>query len=147
MDNRQTFKTPLKTLVRMQVVHFGKILFNLQFIAVAVMIASVLSFIIPAIYYLVLICILLLSLFTLLANPEFVALLSGGEAFEEIAKALTDSWNYTIAVVAVFSVASIVCLCFDKHKLQLPRIIVSAVVCGIDLLILLIKLAVSGVFT
>lgn len=146
MDNPQTFKTPLKTLVRMQVVHFGKILFNLQFIAVAVMMASVLSFIIPAIYYLVLICILMLSLFTLLAKPEFMELLSGGEELGKIAEALSHSWNYTIAIVAVFSVASIICLCFDKHKQQLPRIIISAVVCGIDLLILLIKLAVSGVF-
>lgn len=130
----------------MQVVHFGKILFNMQFIAVAVMIASVLSFIIPAIYYLLLICILMLSLFTLLAKPEFVALFSGGETLSKIAEALANSWNYTIAIVAVFSVASIVCLCLDKHKQQLPRIIISAVVCGIDLLILLIKLAVSGVF-
>lgn len=146
MENQQTFKTPIKTLARMQVVHLGKVLFNLQFIAVVIMIASVISFILPAIYYLLLICIAMLSLFALFAEPGFRALWAGGETLTQIANVLKNSWNYTITIVAVFSVVSIVCLCFDKYKKQLPRIIISAVVFVIDMLILIFKLANSGVF-
>lgn len=73
MENQKAFKTPIKTLARMQVVHFGKILFNLQFIALAVMAASVLSFLMPVVYYLLLLCIAFLTLFLIFANPTFLS--------------------------------------------------------------------------
>lgn len=146
MEDQRLYKTPIKTLARLQVVHLGKILFNMQFIAVAIMIASIVSFLIPAIYYIVLFCILFLSLFTLLSNESFMSLWSGGETLTKIAEALTHSWKYTIPLVAALSIASIVCLCFDKNKKQIARIVISSVTCTLALIMLFLQLANSGVF-
>lgn len=144
MENQKTFKTPTKDLAKMQVVHFGKILFNLQFIAVAIMVASVLSFIMPAIYYLLLLCAALLSLFSLFANPTFLAFWSGGETLAEIANFLSGSWKFTVPIVAVLAAGSIVCLCFDKNKKHTARIVVSAIICVLALVVLILKLVNIG---
>lgn len=146
MENQKIFKTPNKTLARMQVVHFGKILFNLQFIAMAIMVASVLSFIMPAIYYLVLICVAMLTLFILFANPTFASLWAGGETLTKIAEVLTQSWKYTVPIVAVLAIASIICLCFDKNKKHPARITISVIICVLALVVLFFKLVNTGVF-
>lgn len=141
MENQKAFKTPIKTLARMQVVHFGKILFNLQFIALAVMAASVLSFLMPVVYYLLLLCIAFLTLFLIFANPTFLSFWSGGEALAKIAETLAQSWKYTVPIVTVLAVASLICLCFDKNKKHTARIAVSAVICIFALAVLFLKLA------
>lgn len=130
----------------MQVVHFGKILFNMQFIAVAIMAASVLSFLFTAVYYLLLICAAFLSLFTLFANPTFQSLWAGGESLTAVASVLSQSWGYTVPIVIALSVGSIVCLCFDKNEKHTARIVVSAIVCVLALFVLFLKLANSGAF-
>lgn len=145
MENQKTFKTPSKALARMQVVHLGKILFNMQFIAVAIMAASVLSFIIPALYYLVLICITLLSLFMVFANPNFKKFWAGGETLTQIADLLTHSWKYTVPIVAVLSIASIICLCFDKNKKHTAKIAISVIMFVLAIIVLSLKLINSGV--
>lgn len=146
MEDQRTFKTPLKTLARLQVVHFGKILFNMQFIAVAIMIASIVSFLIPVVFYIVLVAVLLLSLFTLLTNPTFKSFFQGGATLTNIAEVMSRSWKYTIPIVAALSIASIVCLCFDKNKKQIARIVISSITCTFSLVLLFFKLANSGVF-
>lgn len=145
MENQKTYKTPKKTLARMQVVHFGKIVFNLQFIAVAIMAASVLSFIMPGIYYLMLVCIAFLSLGSLLLNPTFLNMWSGGETLTQIAEVLTHSWKYTVPIVGVLAIVSIVCLCFDKNQKHVARIVVSAIICVLALVVLFFKLINMGV--
>lgn len=142
MENQKIFKTPSKTLARMQIVHFGKILFNLQFIAVAIMAASVISFIIPVIYYIFLICIAGLTLFIIFINPTFMSLWTGGEKLLDIATVLTQSWKYTVPIVAILAIASIICLCFDKSKKHTARIVVSVIICVLALIVLLSKGAV-----
>lgn len=137
-------KTPDKILARMQVVHFGKILFNLQFIALAVMAASALTFILPALYYLVLILVTMLSLFMLFVNPEFRALWAGGETLTKVAEALAHSWQYTVPLLAVLSAVSIVCLCFDKNEKHPARIVVSALMFIAAMVVLIAKLINSG---
>ncbi len=144
MENLKVYKTPGKTLARMQVVHFGKILFNMQFIAVAVMAASVLSFILPALYYLVLICIAFLSLGSLLLNETFRSLWAGGETLTKIAEALIHSWKYTVPIVLILAIASIVCLCFDKHQKHIARIVISSIICVLALIVLIFKLINMG---
>lgn len=146
MNQQKTLSTPTKTLVRMQVVHLGKILFNLQFIGVAVMMASVLSFIMPAIYYLMLICAAVLSLFILLGYPTFRSLWAGGETLLQVADTLTRSWQYTVPIVAGLAVAAIVCLCFDKHQRHPARITVSVIIAALALFVLFLKIANTGVF-
>ncbi len=145
MENQKTYKTPSKTLARIQVVHFGKILFNMQFIAVAIMAASVISFIMPALYYIVLACIAFLSLGSLLVNETFRSMWAGGETLTKIAEVLTHSWKYTVPIVVVLAIASIVCLCFDKNKKHIARIVISAIICVLALIVLFLKLVNSGV--
>ncbi len=146
MNSQKIFKTPSKTLVKMQIVHFGKILFNLQFIVLAIMLASIVSFILPAIYYLFLVFILCFSFFTLFANPTFMSLWSGGETLTKVASSLTHSWQYTIPIAAVLSIASIVCLCFDKNIKHIARILISLIILVFAVIILFFKLVNSGVF-
>lgn len=145
MENQKKFKTPKNVLARMQVVHFGKVLFNMQFIVVAIMAASVISFIIPFLYYIMLASILVFSLFSLLANDTFMSLWSGGETLTKIASILTQSWKYTVPLVAILSIASIVCLCFDKHEKHIAKIVVSVIICVIALVVLFFKLVNMGV--
>lgn len=139
MEKKNLIKTPGDVLLRIQIVHLGKILFNLQFIFVIVMFASILTFILPAIYYLVLAMIALVTLFILFADPTFRSLWAGGEVLTEIAAYLANSWKYTIPLVAVFSISSIICLCFDKNKKQLPRIVISSILFIIAMIILVLK--------
>lgn len=144
MENNNIYKTPNKTLAKMQVVHLGKILFNMQFVVLAIMVASVLTFIMPAIYYLVLIFVAFLTLFTLFANPNFMALWSGGEKLTQIASVLTESWKYTVPIVAVLAIASIVCLCFDKNQKHPARIAISVIICVLAIVVLVLKLINAG---
>lgn len=146
MENQKSYRTPSGTLARMQVVHFGKIMFNMQFIPVVIMAASILSFILPAIYYILLICALFLSLFTLLANETFMASWAGGETLVRVMEALYYSWTYTVPIVAVMSIASIVCLSFDKREKHIGRIVTSAIIFVLALVLLFFKLVNSGVF-
>ena len=137
---RENIKTSNGLLARMQVVQFGKILFNLQFVALAVMLASVVSQIFVMAYYLVLIMVAFLTLFTLFFSPEFQELWSAGEAFTDMANAMAASWTYTVPILAAVSAASIICLCFDKNNKHIARIVVSAVVCLIAVIMLIVKL-------
>lgn len=144
MENQEAFKTPKKMLARMQVVHLGKILFNLQFLAVAVMAFSMLSFIFTAGYYMILICAAFLTLFTLFLNPTFRALWSGGEALTKFAEALADSWKFTVPIVAALALAAIACLCFDAKEKHTVRIVASTVICAIAVVVLITELVVTG---
>lgn len=144
MENQKVFKTPSKTLARMQVVHFGKILFNLQFVVMAIMLASVITFVMPAIYYMMLLCIAFLSLFILFANKTFLSFWSGGETLTKIADILTRSWKYTVPIVLILAIGSIACLCFDKNQKQIARIVISAIVCVLALIVLILKLINKG---
>lgn len=129
----------------MQVVHFGKILFNLQFLSLAIMLASVLTFILPAIYYLFLTCIMLMTLFIAFANPKFVSLWSGGETLTKVAEFFAGSWKFTVPIVAILSIASIICLSFDKNTKHVARIAVSVILFILAAIVLFFKLVNSGV--
>lgn len=144
-SNVQPLKTPKGTLARMQAVHLGKILFNLQFIALAVMLASVLSFIGIAVYYIMLVAISLLTVFTIYAiYPNFVNAWTGGEKLANIAVKLAQSWTYTIPIVICLAALSIGLLCFDKNEKHIARIVVSSIIIVIALILLILQLTASG---
>ena len=147
--DKENIKTPSNMLARMQVVHFGKILFNLQFIALVVMIFSVATLLLVPLYYLVLLAVSLITLFTVyVIYPEFSSLWALGETFTEFAVKISQSWVYTVPILAVLSAASIVCLCMDKSYKHTARIAVSGVVLGIAAIVLIVKLAIgSGAVT
>ena len=145
MENQINLKTPKGTLARMQVVRLGKITFNLQFIAFAIMLASVLSFILPAIYYLLLICVTLLTLFTIFVwYPEISSWWSGGEKLGKVALALSKSWKYTIPILLTLAILSIVLLCFDKNQKHIARIVISSIVAVLSLVVLILRLINGG---
>lgn len=145
MEEENIYKTPSNFLAKMQVVHFGKILFNLQFIALAIMLASIITFIMPAIYYLMLIAISFLTIFSIYVwYPNFSSFWTGGETLLNIADVLTNSWQYTIPIALALAVASIICLCFDGNKKHIGRIVVSVVISVVLIVILISKLINGG---
>lgn len=145
MENQKSYKTPPKTLAMMQVVHFGNILFNLQFLAIAIMAASVLSFIVPVIYYLLLLCVMLLTLFTIfIMYPGFGNLWSGGEALTQIAEVLNSTWKFTVPIVAVLAIGAIVCLSLDKQKKHIGKIVTCSIFLVLALIVLILKFINGG---
>lgn len=146
MEEQKNYRVSGKELARLQVVHLGKITFNLQFLVFVIMASSVITFILPAIFYMMIFSIAALSLFTLFANPAFVNAWSGGEFFSQVALVMAQSWKYTVPIVAVLSVVTIVCLMFDKTKKHKGRIIASAIVCVLAFAVLFFELVNTGVF-
>ena len=137
----QAATTPKNVLVRMQVARLGKITFNLQFLAVAVMAASVLSFLAMAVFYLLLLAITIVTLGLIFAAyPSFANLWSGGEVLESIFYTVAASWPYAVPAALALSVTSIICLCFDYREKHVARITISAVIAVISLIVLIIKL-------
>lgn len=134
--------TPKNILVRMQVARLGKITFNLQFLAVAVMAASVLSFLSVVVYAAI---VMVAVIFTLglifVAYPSFADGLSGGgEALTCIFNMLAASWTYTAPTALALAATSIICLCFDYREKHIARITVSAVIAALSVIVLIEKL-------
>ncbi len=137
----QAATTPKNILARMQVAHLGKITFNLQFLAVAVMAASVLSFLAMAVFYLLLLAVTLVTLGLIYAAyPSLKDLWSGGAVLESIFNTLAASWPYAVPAALALSVASIIFLCFDYRQKHVARITISAVIAVISVIVLVIKL-------
>lgn len=145
MDSQRSYRAPKTVLARMQVVHLGKIAFNMQFIPLAIVTAGVLSLILLGFYYFLLAMISLMTLFAIYAiYPGFASLWAGGEALEEIGNVVASAWKFVVPIVFVLSAASIICLCFDKNNKHIARIVVSAIVSAIALVVLIIRLVETG---
>lgn len=132
-------KTPKGLLANMQVARLGKILFNLQFLALAVMAASLLSVIIYVLFYTLLLAVTILSLGSVFANPQFGELWSGGEAMSEVIVVLGQSWQYSAPAAAALAVASIVCLSIDKSEKHPARIVFSCLVLATAIIVFIVK--------
>lgn len=127
MRNPSTPYSTKAALARMQTVHLGKIFFRFQFLAIALLVASVLSFLATAIYYVFLIAISLLTLFAIYAlYPGFVRFWSGGEKLAKIAEALGRSQKYVAPVAIALGALAILLLCLDRRQKHIAEIIVSA---------------------
>ncbi len=140
MENQKIFKTPKKTLARMQVVHLGKILFNLQ-IVMALIVASPLPFIIYPMYYAALILISFFTGFILFVDPRFVSLWDPTRIYA-IMNPLVSGWAYTVPIVIGLSLLSILCLYFDKNNRHLKRMITSIVIIVIVLIYLIFRISI-----
>ena len=138
-------KTPKKILAEMQVVRLGKIAFVWQFIAVAVMLVSVITLLAAAMYYMLMLVAILGTAFLILLSPEFQAWLGAGDGILQFSMSLSSWWKYAAPVALALSVLSIVCLCADRHQKHLVRIILSAVVAVFVIIYIIIKLINTGV--
>ncbi len=145
MENQEAFKTPNKILARMQIVHLGKILFNLAIIALLIMLSSVVSFTITLLYYLLLIAITI-GTFGLIYGiyPDIAKWWSGGDKLMEMTTALAESWRYTIPIVLALSLASIICLCFDRLHPSKARIVMAVIIALLALMVLILKMMGGG---
>lgn len=140
-----TSKTPKKVLLRMQVGRLGKILFGLQFIALSVVFASVLSVVAIVVFYLFM-AMVTIATFGLIfaAYPNFADWWAGGEVLQNIFTVLASSWKYVIPVSIVLAIFSIVCLCLDYREKHTARIAVSAIIGVLAVAMLVIKLIGGG---
>ncbi len=135
----------MKDLVRFQIVHFGKIAFNWQFVVLALMLSSVLSFIIPVVYYVILFAIMLFTLFTIFVMvPDFGSWFAGGEVLLKVTEILARSWQYTIPLALVLAVLSVACLSLDRNGKHRGRIVFSVIVAVCACVILILKLVNQG---
>lgn len=134
------YKTPKGILARMQAVHFGKILFNLQFLAVAAMAASALSVFATVVFYLFMVIMTIGSVGLIyVLYPPFAGWWAGGEKLQEIMEVLAVSWQYAVPVALALSLGSIVLLCFDRDERHAGRIVVSALVALFSIVFLIVK--------
>lgn len=132
MENQPLYRPTTDALARLQVVHFGKICFNLEIATLVVMLLGFLSIMISAavmlIYYLVLFVVLIGSMFLILFSEDYRKLWSGGDVVTKIADAVGQAWPYILPATMVLALLSVVCLCFDKHQKHFVRIGISVAV-------------------
>lgn len=148
MNNQTSFTTlttPKNVLLRMQVGRLGKILFGLQFVALSVVFASILSAVAIVVFYLFM-GMITIATFGLIfaAYPNFSDWWAGGEVLQTIFTALSASWPYVIPVSLVLAISSIICLCFDYREKHTARIVVSAIIGVLAVAVLVIKLIGGG---
>lgn len=140
------YKLPKGLSARLQLTHLGKILFNLQFIPLVVIIASVLSFFVVAMFYLLL---LMISIGTLgliyIVFPNMLNWWAGGESLLALTEWLALCVPYIAPAGIALSVLSIVLLCFDFREKQIARIIISVIVAIITAIALAFYLNAGGV--
>lgn len=138
--NPQKLKTPKAELARMQAVHLGVILFNLQFLAVAFMLAGVFSFIVVVLFYFFMIIVTLGSLGIIyLLYPSFGSWWAGGEVLQDIAVRLAGGWVYAVPIALALSVSSIILLSFDSEQRHVGRIVVCVIVALLTVAFLIFK--------
>lgn len=116
----------------LRVSHLGKILSNFAILGVVLCIASLVSFLLLALYYLILIAVLLGTLFLILiAYPEFIDLFAGGEQLTELMVTFTNTCVPIIApITIVVSVAAIAALAMSKQKNITTRLVIS-IICSV----------------
>lgn len=125
----RAYKPTKNQSARIQLAHFGKILFGLQFIPLAIILAGLLSAVVMVFLYLIVLLVLLATLFLILiAAPDFISSLQSGEVIGEITQGIMSITPYTASITLTLSVLSIVFLCCDFRKKDIPRIVVSSVV-------------------
>lgn len=137
---RKIIETPSSILIRMQVVHFGKILFNLEVVALLIVLSSILTFLSAVVYYTFLLFITVGTFGLIYAlYPTFSTWWSGGETLLNVSVYLSENWKYTIPLVFVLSVASAICLGFEKGNKQVVKIAISMIIALFALVIFIFK--------
>lgn len=137
-NSKKNYKTDM--LSRMQVVHLGKILFNLEFLVLIIMLSSVISILIPVVFYLFMLLISLVTFFSIyIIYPEFASWWGSGTVMLNISEMLNQSWKYTVPILIVISILAIICLSNDKSKSNKGKIICSIIMASIALLIFIFR--------
>lgn len=115
------------SVASLRVARLGKILNNFAILGAVICLTSAAYFLLVAAYYIALICILLLTLFTILVTyPEFSNLFSNSEAINAAVMQLTTTYIPVIApVTLILSAASVAALIVSKQKKNVGRIVIN----------------------
>lgn len=142
MEDKKMLKTPSDVLVRMQVVRLGKILFCLQFVAISVMYASLLTIIAYPFYYVILVSIAILTLFSIFAwSPGFKSWWNP-VGLNNMFLLLAKSWKFTVPIALILSIAAFACLCFDKYDRHVKKKASCVLICVLAIIYLILRAAV-----
>ncbi|MFA6860560.1 MAG: hypothetical protein WCR30_04155 [Clostridia bacterium] len=106
---------PRSELSRRFFARIGVILSTIGLLGVIFTIGTALSFLAVALYMVFLILILMLSMFVLLAKPEFMALFGEASKISEFVSTVSVAVPYILAGSAVCSVLSIILVSLDKN--------------------------------
>lgn len=117
-----------KSVSSQRLAHLGKILFNLSILGAVLCIASLISYVLIAFYYLILIMILLCTLFLILVYvPDFMDLFKGGEGMMELLVMFSNTYVPIIApVTSVLAALSIAALALSRQK-NVARIVFAVI--------------------
>ena len=126
----------------MQIVRLGKILFGLHIIVFVIMCASLLTIIAYPFYYVILVSIAILTLFSIFAwYPGFTSWWNP-EGLNNLFWFLAESWKYTVPIALVLAAGAIVCLSFDKNEKHTKRIAACVAICVFAIIFLILRAAV-----
>ncbi len=136
--NSLTITTPPGEATRMVLTRLGIICSNLSIIFVVLSFLAIVGVFLSVFYYMFLICIVVLTLFTILADPNFRGLFGGNGGFVEFITKLATISPAFMGLSAVFSIASIILLSTDKHHRHTGRIVFSGISIGIVAILALV---------
>jgi len=137
-SNNESIVTPAGETTRMVLTRLGVISSNLAIIFAILSFLSIVSVFLSIFYYMLLFCIIVLTLFTILADPNFRALFSGGSSFTEFIMKFAALAPMFMAISGVFSILSIILLATDKHSRHTGRIVFSGISIGIVVILALV---------
>lgn len=122
--------TPPKILTSMYLTRLGVILSNLSIVALAISLSSIVTVVatmFTMIFGFMLMIISVGTVFIIIPN-YWHRLISSAEVIGKVNEVIFKIWPAITIVGIVSAVASIICLCFDKTRSHIARIVVSGVV-------------------
>lgn len=123
--------------------HLGKILSNFSILGAVLCIATFASALLYVVYFVILIAIMLITLFTVLANPEFVELLQ----MESAGQILQGLYGMVLPIAApatlAVSVLSVILLAVSRPRENIPRLVISSL--GVIIGLVFTAVTLSGV--
>ena len=125
--------TPYKMLPSMYLTRLGIIFSNLSIICVVYCLGSVLTTILSALAIMLGFMLMIVSvglIFIFIPN-YWQLLMHNTDVIGVVNEFLIKTWPIVAIVGVCSAVASILCLCFDKTRNHIPRIVISSVMLGI----------------
>lgn len=136
-----------KSVASLRTAHLGKILFNFSILGAVLCVASFLSFILIAFYYIILIVTLLGTVFLILIYmPEFAELFADGQKMMDFIVIFSNNWVPVIApVTAVIAAMSIVLLAISKQRNVTVRIVFASIFLVVGVVFTFLRYVVGGI--
>lgn len=138
--NETNYVTPAGETTRMYLTRLGIILSNISIASAVISVLILLAGILQILFYLVLILIAMVTLFTVFLNPEYRKMFSGQNQLTDFITSAMQVLPFTAGASLICAIASIVLLVFDKHERHTGRIIWSGIVIGLLVIVIIAAL-------